>query len=53
MPEEKSGLANSGAHDGNESSTYDVIVVGAGAAGIGVGITLQHVGIEKFVIVDQ
>ncbi|DAC59309.1 MAG TPA: NAD(P)-binding domain-containing protein, partial [Candidatus Poseidoniaceae archaeon] len=30
---------------------YDVIVVGAGAAGVGVGITLQHVGIEKFVIV--
>jgi len=32
---------------------YDVIVVGAGAAGVGVGITLQHVGIEKFVIVDR
>ena len=52
MSEEKSGLADSDTHDGNES-TYDVIVVGAGAAGIGVGITLQHVGIEKFVIVDR
>ena len=34
MPEEKSGLANSEAHDGNESA-YDVIVVGAGAAELG------------------
>ena len=35
------------------SSHYDVIIVGAGAAGVGVGITLQHVGIEKFLIVDR
>ena len=48
----KSGLADSETHKANES-TYDVIVVGAGAAGIGVGITLQHVGIEKYVIVDR
>ena len=48
----KSGLADSETQKANES-TYDVIVVGAGAAGIGVGITLQHVGIEKYVIVDR
>ena len=33
--------------------TYDVIVVGAGAAGVGVAISLQHVGIENFLIVDR
>ena len=32
---------------------YDAVVIGAGAAGIGVGITLQHVGIERFLIVDR
>ena len=39
--------------DDESSSHYDAIVVGAGAAGVGVGITLQHVGIEKFLIVDR
>ena len=37
----------------NGDGTYDVIVVGAGAAGVGVAITLQHVGIENFLIVDR
>ena len=35
------------------SKEFDVIVVGAGAAGIGVGITLENVGIENFLIVDR
>lgn len=42
--------------DSNAGSTdeiYDVIVVGAGAAGVGVGITLQHVGIKNYIIVDR
>ena len=39
--------------DGASDEIYDVIIVGAGAAGVGVAITLQHVGIEKFVIVDR
>ena len=39
--------------DDESSSHYDAIVVGAGAAGVGVGITLQHVGVEKFLIVDR
>lgn len=33
--------------------TFDVVVVGAGAAGIGVGVALKHAGIESFVIVDR
>ena len=35
------------------SKEFDVIVVGAGAAGIGVGITLENVGVENFLIVDR
>ena len=38
---------------GTTDEIYDVIVVGAGAAGVGVGITLQHVGIKNYVIVDR
>lgn len=32
---------------------YDVLVIGAGAAGIGVGIALLHAGIESFFILDR
>lgn len=32
---------------------YDVIVVGAGAAGVGVSITLKHAGIENFLLLDR
>ena len=35
------------------SKEFDVIIVGAGAAGIGVGITLEHAGIDNFLIVDR
>ena len=34
--------------DDSDNLPYDAVVIGAGAAGIGVGITLQHVGIERF-----
>lgn len=34
-------------------TTYDVIVVGGGAAGVGVGITLKDAGIENFVVIDR
>jgi len=39
----------------NESNKdiYDVVVVGAGAAGIGVAVALLHAGIEDFVVVDR
>lgn len=33
--------------------TYDVIVVGGGAAGVGVGVALTHAGIENFVILER
>ena len=39
--------------EGKSSNVYDAIIVGAGAAGIGVAITLQHVGIENFIVVDR
>ena len=32
---------------------FDVIVVGAGAAGIGVSVTLRHAGIEDFLVIDR
>lgn len=32
---------------------YDVIVVGGGAAGVGVSIALKHAGIENFVILER
>ncbi len=39
--------------DESDNPPYDAVVIGAGAAGIGVGITLQHVGIERFLIIDR
>ena len=45
--------SNKKTSSGNHDGIYDVIVVGAGAAGVGVAISLQHVGIENFVIVDR
>lgn len=35
------------------TENYDVIVVGGGAAGVGVSIALRHAGIENFKIVDR
>jgi len=32
---------------------YDVVVIGAGAAGVGVAITLKHAGIEDFLVLDR
>ena len=32
---------------------YDAIVVGAGAAGIGVGVALKHAGVENFMVIDR
>ena len=36
-----------------ELEPYDVVIVGAGAAGIGVGIAVQHAGIENYLLVDR
>ena len=35
------------------SDTFDVIIVGAGAAGIGASIALAHAGVEDFLLVDR
>lgn len=35
------------------TKTYDVIVVGGGAAGIGVSIALKHAGVENFLVLDR
>ncbi|MYI66875.1 MAG: monooxygenase, partial [Gemmatimonadetes bacterium] len=36
-----------------EARSFDIIIVGAGAAGIGFGVTLRHLGIENFAILDR
>lgn len=37
----------------SKSSNYDVIVVGGGAAGVGVSIALRHAGIENFAVLEK
>ena len=32
---------------------YDVAVIGGGAAGVGVSVTLRHAGIENFVVLER
>ena len=32
---------------------YDVVIVGGGAAGVGVAIALKHAGIENFIMVER
>jgi len=39
--------------NGLHSEIYDAVVVGGGAAGIGVSICLRHAGIENFVVIDR
>ncbi|MCG8584815.1 MAG: NAD(P)-binding domain-containing protein, partial [Pirellulales bacterium] len=33
--------------------TYDAVVVGGGAAGVGVAVALRHAGIENFVVLER
>ena len=35
------------------AASYDVVIVGAGAAGIGAGLVLQSLGIQNFVILER
>ena len=35
------------------SELHDVMVIGAGAAGVGVAVTLQHAGINDFYVLDR
>lgn len=39
----------------NEKSVkiYDVVVIGGGAAGVGVSIALRHAGIENFILLER
>lgn len=36
-----------------KARSFDVVIVSAGAAGVGMGGTLRHSGIEDFVILDR
>ena len=35
------------------SNKYDVVIIGAGPAGIGVGLVLQRLGIQNFIILER
>lgn len=35
------------------ADVFDVVVIGGGAAGVGVSIALQHAGIENFVVLER
>ena len=37
----------------NDNRLYDTVIIGAGAAGIGVGISLLHAGVESMLIVER
>ena len=37
----------------SSENVYDVVVVGAGAAGVGVAVALRHAGIENFVVCER
>ncbi|MEM6798141.1 MAG: NAD(P)/FAD-dependent oxidoreductase [Planctomycetota bacterium] len=37
----------------NKVKVYDAVVVGAGAAGVGVAVALRHAGIEDFLVIDR
>ena len=53
MPTDTEGHGGGESTPSVNSQTYDVIVVGAGAAGVGVSIALIHAGVENFLIVDR
>ncbi|MEO1498351.1 MAG: NAD(P)/FAD-dependent oxidoreductase [Planctomycetota bacterium] len=38
---------------GTDVRILDAVVVGAGAAGVGVGVALRHAGIENYVVIDR
>jgi putative flavoprotein involved in K+ transport len=37
----------------SKGNKFDVIVVGAGAAGVGMGVVLRHLGVTNFTLVDR
>ena len=36
-----------------EPKVFDVVVVGAGAAGVGVSVALQDAGVENFIVLER
>ncbi|MEM6868899.1 MAG: NAD(P)-binding domain-containing protein, partial [Cyanobacteria bacterium P01_C01_bin.121] len=36
-----------------KNRSYDVVIVGAGAAGIGCGVVLKELGLERFTILER
>ncbi len=36
-----------------KTKAYDVVVIGAGAAGVGVSVALRHAGIENSVLLQS
>ena len=38
---------------GSSEIVYDVVVVGAGAAGLGAAVALKHAGIENFIVCER
>ena len=53
MPKETNSKGGGESSSDAASDEYDVIIVGAGAAGVGVAIALVHAGVENFLIVDR
>ncbi|MEL6106574.1 MAG: NAD(P)/FAD-dependent oxidoreductase [Planctomycetota bacterium] len=37
----------------SNTETYDAVVIGGGAAGVGVSVALQHAGVENFVLLER
>lgn len=46
-------VAAENTNDAREAPAYDVVIVGAGAAGVGCGIVLRDLGVERFVILER
>ncbi|MEM7801773.1 MAG: NAD(P)/FAD-dependent oxidoreductase [Chloroflexota bacterium] len=44
-------MTNQNNHSGKES--YDVVIIGAGAAGVGCGVVLKDLGVKRFAILDR
>jgi len=39
--------------DQNTENHYDAVVIGGGAAGVGVSVALRHAGVENFVVLER
>ncbi|MEL6195913.1 MAG: NAD(P)/FAD-dependent oxidoreductase [Myxococcota bacterium] len=39
--------------DGAVKRSYDAVVIGGGAAGVGVAVALRHAGVERFAVIER